>query len=114
MRNKLIAFIGLFLFLGIWISTLVVSARVRKLAKAQAETKWCEDLAGMCQVSLVGYFLGGAFLDLAYFDLPYNIMVLMLVCLAWIKRQGWTTERPLGIGRLLIPGQSLAAKEAAP
>ena len=29
----------------------------------------------MIQVSLIGYAAGGAFLSLAWFDLPYNIML---------------------------------------
>ena len=37
----------------------------------------------MSQVSLIGYFVGGAFLSLAYFDLPYYIMV-ALIATKWI------------------------------
>ena len=33
----------------------------------------------MCQVSMTGYAIGGAFLSLAYFDLPYNILVLVVL-----------------------------------
>jgi hypothetical protein len=33
----------------------------------------------MCQVSLVGYMVGGAFLSLAYFDLFYDIAALPIL-----------------------------------
>ena len=37
-------------------------------------------LAKMLQVSLVAYAAGGAFLGLAYFDLYYHMIVMILLC----------------------------------
>lgn len=71
-------YIGLLLFLGIWVSTLGLAGRLRSQTKNDEELKWLFNLAGMCQVSLVGYAVGGAFLSLAYFDLPYNIVVMVV------------------------------------
>jgi hypothetical protein len=53
---------------------------------------WCSDLGTMCQVSLVGYAVGGAFLSLAYFDLPYNIMVLVVLARVWMTSKAWERE----------------------
>jgi putative inorganic carbon (HCO3(-)) transporter len=39
----------------------------------------------MCQVSLAGYAVGGAFLSLAYFDLLYDI-ILIIVLLEKLQR----------------------------
>jgi hypothetical protein len=36
-------------------------------------------MAAMVQVSLVGYTIGGAFLSLAYFDLLYDIIAILVV-----------------------------------
>ena len=58
----------------------------------RAETKWCADLAAMCQVSLVGYAVGGAFLSLSYFDLPYNIMAMVALTRKWISDKAWENE----------------------
>jgi hypothetical protein len=33
----------------------------------------------MIQVSLVGYAVGGAFLSLAYYDVPYNLLVVLVL-----------------------------------
>ena len=33
----------------------------------------------MIQVSLVGYFVGGMFLNLAYWDMPYYLMIALVV-----------------------------------
>lgn len=72
--------IGLGLFMLIWISGWRIAGTVRREAsRAPAEPGSFSLLAGMCQVSLVGYAVGGAFLSLAYFDLPYNILVMLVV-----------------------------------
>ena len=40
----------------------------------------------MCQVSLLGYGVGGAFLGLAYFDLPYHIMAIVVITGEMVRR----------------------------
>ena len=85
-------FVGIFLFLGVFLSTYLLAGRLRKQAASVPQAKWCEELAAMCQVALVGYCVGGAFLSLAYYDLPYDVMVLVVVAYAWFKRQAWASE----------------------
>lgn len=85
-------FVGLFLFALLWISTWRWAARLRKEAAGIAEARWCADLGAMCQVSLIGYAVGGAFLSLAYFDMPYNVMILVVAARTWLQRKGWQTE----------------------
>jgi hypothetical protein len=34
----------------------------------------------MIQVSLLAYLVGGAFLSLAYFDLPWHLIAIVLIC----------------------------------
>jgi hypothetical protein len=80
------------LFLMLWLFTWVSAGRLHKLGTANPETGWLSDLGGMCQVSLVGYAVGGAFLSLAYFDLPYNIMVLVVLGKAWYGREVWARD----------------------
>lgn len=85
-------FPGLVLFLLLWWLALRTAGKIRKKALEREETKWAYHLAGMCQVSLVGYAVGGAFLSLAYFDLPYNILVVLVVTLRWLQERRWQTE----------------------
>jgi len=33
----------------------------------------------MIQVSLIGYAAGGAFLGMAYFDLPYHLVIILVL-----------------------------------
>lgn len=76
--------LGLILFLSLGILTWRMASRIRKRARGSPDTFWASQLAGMCQVSLVGYAVGGAFLSLAYFDLPYSLMVIIVVLDRWL------------------------------
>jgi putative inorganic carbon (hco3(-)) transporter len=98
-------FVGLFLFLCIWATTWFMAQRLRKEAMQIPEAHWCAELAAMCQVSLVGYLVGGAFLSLAYFDLPYYVMATVVLARHWVHRRAWTTEVIHARSRWLrIPG----------
>ena len=66
----------------------------------------------MCQVSLVGYAVGGAFLSLSYFDLPYNIMVMVVLTRVWVEKKSWLTEPAYSPGWKTIPGLATTAKPA--
>lgn len=72
-------FIGLALFLMVFGFTWLNFSWIVRSAKVMADMEWARDLAAMCQVSLVGYAVGGAFLNLTYFDLPYYIVVISIV-----------------------------------
>jgi probable O-glycosylation ligase (exosortase A-associated) len=100
-------FVGLFLFIGIHLNTLFTARKVRLAVKHIPQARWAADLAGMCQTALIGYAVGGAFLSLAYFDLPYYLMSLMVLCDRWVQRKGWETDPPYAPGRFSIPGMAL-------
>lgn len=85
-------FVGLFLFLLMWILVWRSAGRLRVQGRKQPQTQWLSDLGAMCQVSLVGYAVGGAFLSLAYFDLPYNILILVVLGCRWLDNKAWLTE----------------------
>ncbi|MES2072226.1 MAG: putative O-glycosylation ligase, exosortase A system-associated [Pseudomonadota bacterium] len=72
-------FIGLFLFLLFMFLAWRSGSRVIKRCKGREDLKWAADLAAMCQVSIVGFAVGGAFLTLAYYDLFYDIVGLMIL-----------------------------------
>jgi probable O-glycosylation ligase (exosortase A-associated) len=88
-------FVGLFLFLAIWFATYRSAGRLWRRARDTTQAKWAADLGAMMQVSLVGYAVGGAFLSLAYFDLPYNVMVLVVLARKWVETRAWEREPQL-------------------
>ena len=103
-------FVGLALFLAIWVATWRSAGWLISKKNLRPEAKWCAELGSMCQVSLVGYFSGGAFLNLTYFDLPYNIMVMVVLTRVWVEKQGWQTEPEHVPGWKTIPGLASARK----
>ncbi len=85
-------FIGLFLFLLLWITTYRDAGWLMKNARSEPHTLWAAQLGAMAQVSLVGYAVGGAFLSLGYYDLPYNIMALVVMSKKWVTSKAWQNE----------------------
>ena len=77
-------FIGLLLFLGILGTTWSLANRNIKLAKAHEKAQWAANLSRMIQVSMVAYMSGGAFLGLAYWDLPYHLCSIVMVVNIWL------------------------------
>lgn len=85
-------FIGLFLFLLLWFFVWRSAGRLRKGGQALPQTQWLSHMGAMCQVSLAGYAVGGAFLSLSYYDLPYNILILVVLGCRWMDGQQWVKE----------------------
>lgn len=85
-------FIGLILFMGVFVSTYFWAGRLRKEARDIPEAKWASDLGGMVQVSLLGFGVGGAFLSLVYFDYPYYLMMMVVLARVWVQKKAWLTE----------------------
>ncbi len=100
-------YIGLIIFLLIWISSYLTAGQIRVKAKAP-EAKWAFELGGMIQVGLIGYLVGGAFLSLAYFDLPYNMMIMTVLAKKWVETKGW--ERDPKVSFLEYAGLSKVKK----
>ena len=103
-------FIGLFIFLGIWISSWRSANWLRNQKDPSPEVAWTVELGAMCQVSLVGYLVGGVFLSLAYFDLPYNVMAAIVLTRVWVEKQSWKTEPAKEPRWSNLLGISLASK----
>jgi putative inorganic carbon (hco3(-)) transporter len=86
-------YIGLALFLLVWVLALRLSGQIAAHAGTQPPLAWARHLALMCQVALVGYAVGGAFLSLAYFDLPYNLLVMLVVTRALVPQPQGRAQR---------------------
>lgn len=78
-------YVGLVLFLLVGWFTFMTARRIRRQARDREDAGWLYHLAGMMQVSMIGYAVGGAFLSLAYFDLPYNVLVILVVGERWLN-----------------------------
>ena len=87
-------FVGLILFMLIWLSVWVKAGNMRRINASHPQARWVADLGAMCQVSLAGYAVGGAFLSLAYYDLPYNILIMVVLAARWYENEEWKNEAP--------------------
>jgi putative inorganic carbon (hco3(-)) transporter len=86
-------FIGLAIYIAVFTSTWFLAGKLRRLAMKFSEINWLSSLCAMCQVSLVAYAVGGAFLSLAYFDLPYYILVIVVSAEQWMIKSGYTEAK---------------------
>lgn len=99
-------FVGLFLFLLIWGMSFKLCKRIIRITKNDADLKWANDLAKMTQVSIVAYLVGGAFLGLAYFDLPYHLMTICVLCHLMVENEIKSRENNKYDDSLLQTGKS--------
>ena len=103
-------FVGLFLFLLLWFFVWRTADRLRTQGQKLPQTQWLSHLGAMCQVSLAGYAVGGAFLSLSYYDLPYNILILVVLGCRWMDGREWVKEAE----EQTLKQAALSAKNAKP
>lgn len=72
-------YIGLALFLIFILLAWRSGTRIIRFCADQPEHEWAANLAAMCQVSIIGFIVGGAFLTMAYYDLFYDIVALLVL-----------------------------------
>ncbi|MBW8328725.1 MAG: putative O-glycosylation ligase, exosortase A system-associated [Thiobacillus sp.] len=97
-------FIGLGMFILLAVFAWIRANQVIRECKNDPQRKWAADLAAMIQVSLVGYGAGGAFLGLAYFDLTYHLMIILIL----VAKFSGVLEKPA-----YIPAKSAFVRPAA-
>lgn len=72
--------LGLIIFLSLWWYSLLLNMRTKKIIKEfDGEDEVLKErlfLSSMLQYSIIAYLSGGAFLGIAYFDLPYYLLVI--------------------------------------
>lgn len=89
-------FAGLAMFLLIFGLAWLNASWVMRTTKNITNLAWARDLAAMCQVSLAGYAVGGAFLSLTYFDLPYYIVATLILLRGFVLQELGETNRAVG------------------
>lgn len=107
-------FVGLFTYLALWVATWRSAAWLRTHGAKVPQARWAVDLGAMSQVSLMGFAVGGAFLSLSYWDLPYNIMMMVVITRVWVHTQAWKTEPVVQPGWRTLPGMLGPGTNAAP
>jgi hypothetical protein len=107
--------VGLGFFMLLWFVTWRSANGIIRLCRGRHGTEWASDLAKMLQVSLVGYWVGGSFLGLGYWDFPYILMALVVLTRVVIQRETQQQEIPasIGAGRLTTVGSDRASRNTS-
>lgn len=71
-------FVGLILYLLLGVFTWRNAAWIVRHCRGHADMQWAAGLAAMIQASLIGFAVGGAFLSLLYWDVPYYLMAAIM------------------------------------
>ena len=70
---------GLTLFLTLLFTGWYSGGSAAKRYRAYEETRWLGDLCGACQLSIVGYAVGGLTVNIATFDYFYDLLALIVL-----------------------------------
>lgn len=89
---------GLAIYLILWAVTWRSGSTIIRRAAPHAELQWAKAMATMMQVGLLGFAVGGAFLSLAYFDVPYFIMAAMVALRLLVDRELSALPAPVTAG----------------
>lgn len=79
-------FVGLGLYLLLAVLTWRKASWILRATNGMDELKWASSLARMIQVSMVGFAVGGAFLSLLYYDVPYYLIAIVVSTAALVEK----------------------------
>ena len=92
-------FVGLGLYLLLAFLTFKKAMWIVRNTEKRDDLKWAAQLASMIQVSLIGFGVGGAFLSLLYYDVPYYLMGIIVVLGVLVDTQLKQESAALQAGR---------------
>ncbi|MFL6709171.1 MAG: putative O-glycosylation ligase, exosortase A system-associated, partial [Massilia sp.] len=84
-------FPGLIMYLLLAVLTVRRSSWLIKVTANRDDLRWAGQLGMMVQVSLLGFGVGGAFLSLVYYDVPYYLIAIV-VCTGHLVEQTLNAE----------------------
>lgn len=71
-------YVGLLIFLSLGILSWIKARRIIAASKQNPEFAWAGQLARAIQISLIGFAVGGAFVNIAYWELQYYEMIVLV------------------------------------
>lgn len=105
-------YVGLMLFLLFWFFVWRDASFIIQQTRKRNGWAWANELARMIQVGLVGYAVGGAFLSLAYYDLPYYMAAIVVVTRRLLQKEVDTTKERDWYGFRSISARTAAVNAA--
>lgn len=96
-------FVGLGLYLSLMVVTWFRARSLSRRTRGKPGLEWVGQLMRMTQVSLAGFAVGGAFLSLLHFDLPYYLMGLVVMVEAALKDESRSASSQLAGAKTPVP-----------
>lgn len=78
-------YIGLLAFLSLGFVGWANGSRIIRITRSNPEQKWAGDLARMIQVSLIGFAVGGLFVNIGYWEIHYYLLIALMVVYNLVK-----------------------------
>ena len=72
-------FVGFALYGILGLSAFFWAVPIIRLSRTRADLKWAGTMARMLQLSIFGYAVGGLFYNMAFFNLYYHLVVMMVI-----------------------------------
>jgi probable O-glycosylation ligase (exosortase A-associated) len=79
----------LFLLVGAWLK----AGSIAPNTVNRPDLAWARQFSEMVQVTLVGFAVGGAFISLVNFDVPYYLIAILIATAALVKRESREVEQ---------------------
>ncbi|MBF0621264.1 MAG: putative O-glycosylation ligase, exosortase A system-associated [Magnetococcales bacterium] len=78
---------GFFIFISLHLLAFRSGSWVLRRTKRRPDLKWASEMATSIQIGLVGYWASGIFLGLAYFDLPYHFISILVILKSFVSHK---------------------------
>lgn len=102
--------IGLGLFLLLVLSCFHSLRQLRRLGKTNEDFRWVANYAHMIQASLIAYLVTGAFLSVAYFDLSYQLYIMVGLLKGLVSQQMATAAEGAAAPAAIEPSPAVATR----
>jgi putative inorganic carbon (hco3(-)) transporter len=106
-------YVGLMLFLLLWILVWRDASWIIRHSRSRSELEWASDLARMIQLSVIAFAVGGAFQNQAYFDLPYYLLVAIVLTRLLVEKELKSLEQKEGSPAKLQPNAAKGGGQGA-
>ena len=103
-------FVGFVIFVVLLVAGMLAGQRIIVQCRRREDLTWARNLAAMSQTSIVGFALGGLFVNMTYFDLYYNVLAILaatqlIVARALAEKTGEPVAGP-NLTPSHLPGQA--------
>ena len=103
-------FFGFVVFVMLLIAGMLAGQRIIAQSRRREELAWARNLAAMSQTCIVGFAIGGLFVNMTYFDLYYHVLAILaatqLIVARALAGEAEDTAKVPQMGGVRVAGQT--------